>query len=218
MALTQQTILEKLHDIQAPGGRMSLVEAGAVRGIEVEDDGSVTVVLAVEATDPTVASEVRTVVEASLAQIEGVESVEVTVHPLLATVQPGPTHAPEPPPTWADKIPGVKQVIAVASGKGGVGKSTVSANLAFSPSCFSASLAGLALSSSEMVRPPIVAMNAACCDAMSSCICVMTGSASVVWPSAVGWASGGAPKMSTESSAEISAMRASMMALLLVHA
>ena len=37
MALTQQTILEKLHDIQAPGGRMSLVEAGAVRGIEVED-------------------------------------------------------------------------------------------------------------------------------------------------------------------------------------
>ena len=33
---------------------MSLVEAGAVRGIEVED-GSVTVVLAVEATDPTVA-------------------------------------------------------------------------------------------------------------------------------------------------------------------
>ena len=52
MALTQQTILEKLHDIQAPGGRMSLVEAGAVRGIEVEDDGSVTVVLAVEATEP----------------------------------------------------------------------------------------------------------------------------------------------------------------------
>lgn len=130
MALTQQTILEKLNDIQAPGGRMSLVEAGAVRGIEVEDDGSVTVVLAVEATDPTVASEVRKVVEASIAQVEGVESVEVTVHPLLATVQPGPTHAPEPPPTWADKIPGVKQVIAVASGKGGVGKSTVSANLA----------------------------------------------------------------------------------------
>ena len=128
MALTQQTILEKLHDIEAPGGRMSLVEAGAVRGIEVEDDGSVKVILAVETTDPSIAPEVRSAVEASLAKVEGVESLEVTVHPLLSTVQPGPTHAPEPPPTWADKIPGVKRVIAVASGKGGVGKSTVSAN------------------------------------------------------------------------------------------
>ena len=129
MALTQQTILEKLHDIAAPGGRMSLVEAGAVRGIEV-DGGSVKVTLAVEATQPNVAGEVRTTVETELARVEGVETVEVTVHPLLATVQAGPTHAEEPPPTWADKIPGVKHVIAVASGKGGVGKSTVSANLA----------------------------------------------------------------------------------------
>jgi ATP-binding protein involved in chromosome partitioning len=130
MALTQQSILEKLNDMVAPGGRMSLVEAGAVRGVEVADDGSVKVVLAVEATDPTVASEVRKAVEASLAQVEGVETVEVTVHPLLATVQPRPTHAPERQQTWADKIPGVKHVIAVASGKGGVGKSTVAANLA----------------------------------------------------------------------------------------
>ena len=58
MALTQQTILEKLHEIAAPGGRMSLVEAGAVRGIEL-DEGSVKVTLAVEATRPDVAGEVR---------------------------------------------------------------------------------------------------------------------------------------------------------------
>jgi ATP-binding protein involved in chromosome partitioning len=129
MALTEQTILEILRHIAAPGGRMSLVEAGAVRGIEV-DGGSVKVVLAVEAADPKIAGEVRTMVESSLAEVEGVEGVEVAVHPLLATVQPGPKHADEPRPTWADKIPGVKNVIAVASGKGGVGKSTVSANLA----------------------------------------------------------------------------------------
>jgi ATP-binding protein involved in chromosome partitioning len=129
MALTEQTILEELHNIAAPGGRTSLVEAGTVRGVEVEG-GSVKVVLAVEATDPKIAGEIRRTVESSLAEVEGVEHVEVTVHPLLATVQPGPTHAEEPPPSWADKIPGVKHVIAVASGKGGVGKSTVSANLA----------------------------------------------------------------------------------------
>jgi len=129
MELTQQMILEKLHEIAAPGGRMSLVEAGAVRGIEVEEK-SVKVVLAVEAPQPTIAGEVRAAVEEALKKVEGIEELSVTVHPLLTTVQPGPTAAPEEPSTWADKIPGVRHVIAVASGKGGVGKSTVSANLA----------------------------------------------------------------------------------------
>ena len=128
MALTQQTVLEKLHEIRAPGAPHSLVEAGAVRGIEVEG-GAVKVVLAVNAPQPSVATEVRQAVEAALAGLAGAETVEVKVHPLLATMdsrQP----APEPPPSWADKIPGVRHVVAVASGKGGVGKSTVSANLA----------------------------------------------------------------------------------------
>ena len=128
MALTQQMILEMLNEIPAPDGRQSLVEAGAVRGIEVEEN-SVKVVLAVEAPQPTIAGEVKAVVEKALEAMDSVESFDVTVHPLLSTMQPGPA-APEPPPTWADKIPGVRHVIAVASGKGGVGKSTVSANLA----------------------------------------------------------------------------------------
>ena len=132
MALTQQMILEKLHEIQAPGSPTSLVEAGAVRGIEVEGD-SVKITLAVEATQPSVAGEVKAAVEEAMAAMDEVENADVTVHPLLATLQPTHAHAhtaaPEPPPTWADKIPDVRNVIAVASGKGGVGKSTVSANL-----------------------------------------------------------------------------------------
>jgi len=128
MALTQQQILETLNDIAVPGTTTGLVEAGAIRDLEI-DGGTVRVVLAVPAPQPTTAGEVRTTVEAALGRLEGVETAEVTVHPLLTTMdsrQP----APEPPPTWADKIPGVHHVIAVASGKGGVGKSTVSANLA----------------------------------------------------------------------------------------
>jgi ATP-binding protein involved in chromosome partitioning len=129
MTLTEQMILETLHEIQAPGSQMSLVEAGAVRQINVEAS-SVTVVLAVDAPQPTTAGEVKAAVEAALATLDEVETATVTVHPMLTTVQPGPTTSPEPPPTWADKIPDVRHVIAVASGKGGVGKSTVSANLA----------------------------------------------------------------------------------------
>ena len=129
MALTQQMILEKLHEYSAPGAQVSLVEAGAVREIDV-DGASVKVVLAVEAPNPNVAGEVRTVIEGALMAMDEVEQAEVTVHPLLATVSAGPAAAPEPPPTWEDRIKGIKNVIAVASGKGGVGKSTVSANLA----------------------------------------------------------------------------------------
>jgi len=128
MALTQQQVLETLNDISAPGASVGLVEAGTVRNIEVEG-GTVRVVLAVQAPQPSTAGEVRAIVQAAIGRLEGAETVEVTVHPLLTTMdsrQP----APEPPSTWADKIPGVRHVIAVASGKGGVGKSTVSANLA----------------------------------------------------------------------------------------
>jgi len=128
MALDQQKILELLNDIKAPGAQVGLVEAGAVRGIEI-DGGAVSVVLAVDAPQPSTAGEVRDIVQAAISRLEGAENVDVTVHPLLATMSAQPA-APEPPPTWADKIPGVRRVIAVASGKGGVGKSTVSANLA----------------------------------------------------------------------------------------
>ncbi len=100
-----------------------------MRGIEVEG-ATARVMLAVEAPDPKIAGKVRSDVERALAAIQELEAAEVSVQPLMATIQGGPGPAPEPPPTWEDRIPGVKRVLAVASGKGGVGKSTVSANLA----------------------------------------------------------------------------------------
>jgi ATP-binding protein involved in chromosome partitioning len=91
----------------------------------------VRVLLAVEASRPGIADSLRAEVERQLHALPGVAAAEVKVQTLLATVQgPAPAQAAPQPQGWAHLIPGVERVIAVASGKGGVGKSTVAANLA----------------------------------------------------------------------------------------
>ena len=131
MSLTDNDILEKLSKIPVPDGRRDLVEAGAVRQLEV-DGANVRVLLVVEASRPGVADSLRSEVERQLRALPGVDSAEVRVQTLLATVQ-GPSPQAQPaqqPQGWGHLIPGVARVVAVASGKGGVGKSTVAANLA----------------------------------------------------------------------------------------
>jgi ATP-binding protein involved in chromosome partitioning len=125
MPLDQQTVLRLLHDLRVPGTSTSLVEAGVVRDITVEG-GRVTVLLAVEASRPQTPRELKQLVEAALAAHPEVTEHTVKVQTMLATAAP----APPPRPTWADRITGIRHVVAVASGKGGVGKSTVAANLA----------------------------------------------------------------------------------------
>jgi ATP-binding protein involved in chromosome partitioning len=130
MGLTEQDILSKLSTIPIPDGSRDLVSAGAVRQLEVEGD-RVRVLLAVEASRPGIADTLRGEVERQLKALPGVATAEVKVQTLLATVQgPAPSQAAPQPQGWAHLIPGVERVIAVASGKGGVGKSTVAANLA----------------------------------------------------------------------------------------
>jgi ATP-binding protein involved in chromosome partitioning len=130
MALSERDVLEKLNTIPTPNGRQSLVEAGAVRRLEVSD-ASVHLSLALEVPRPEAIEAIRTEVERQVRSIPGVEEADVQIQPVLPTFQSsGPAPAPSEPTTWADRIPGVKRVIAIASGKGGVGKSTVAANLA----------------------------------------------------------------------------------------
>jgi ATP-binding protein involved in chromosome partitioning len=130
MGLTEQDILSKLSTIPIPSGSRDLVSAGTVRQLEVEGD-RVRVLLAVEASRPGIADTLRGEVERQLNALPGVAAAEVKVQTLLATVQgPAPSQAAPQPQGWAHLIPGVERVIAVASGKGGVGKSTVAANLA----------------------------------------------------------------------------------------
>ena len=126
MSLTREDALAALKEIEAPGGG-DLVEAGLVRALAVED-GNVRFVM--EVADPAPYMAVQAEAEEKLkAAGAGNVSIVMTAHSTpKAPPDLKPSRAAEP--VGPEKIPGVDRIIAVASGKGGVGKSTVAANLA----------------------------------------------------------------------------------------
>jgi ATP-binding protein involved in chromosome partitioning len=126
-------VLEALVTATAgnPGG--DVLKKGQVRDLEIGDEGAVRFSFFMAPDDPgSLVKELRVAAEA----VEGVESVKVSVQlPQTPSTPPGgdgasragAVPAPKPQPSL---LSGVKRVIAVSSGKGGVGKSMVAANLA----------------------------------------------------------------------------------------
>ncbi len=126
MSVNRADILAALAQVKTPDGG-DIVSAGMVRALNI-DGGAVRFVLEVPADTAAAMAPVRDAAEAALTALPGVTSVSL---PMSASTQ-----APQTPPDLGAKpqgpapLPDVARVIAIASGKGGVGKSTVSANLA----------------------------------------------------------------------------------------
>ncbi|WP_291733088.1 Mrp/NBP35 family ATP-binding protein [Leisingera sp. F5] len=131
MAVTQDQVREILERLALPDGG-TLVSRDMLRALRI--DGS-KVSFVIEAPSPEIAKlmePLRRAAEAAVLSLDGVETVSaaLTAH---APQQPAPSLkvGGHPKPQAEPLKPaGVKRILAVASGKGGVGKSTVSSNLA----------------------------------------------------------------------------------------
>jgi ATP-binding protein involved in chromosome partitioning len=127
---TKDQITEKLTQVIDPELRRSIVELGMVRSIDIHDDGRVDVVVSLTTPGCPIRSHFQNAVVQYVSELEGVNTVGVGFDVLSDGEKSDLQQKLGRPKLPEGALAQVKNVICVASGKGGVGKSTMTANLA----------------------------------------------------------------------------------------
>lgn len=120
MPVSRQDIVSALSTVKEPSLGRPITELGVLRDVSSDEAGNVVVELRVANAEYPHRSDLAAAVEKAVGALSGVDQVAVRWSIAAPSRQVGPD----------DPVPGVLHVVLVMSGKGGVGKSTVAANLA----------------------------------------------------------------------------------------
>lgn len=119
----EQSIEDALKGVNYPGYSRDIVSFGLVKNIATAN-GSASIALELTTHNPEVADQLKAAVETATTTVEGIDRAMVQIK------MPPASEAPASGQAGPNRMPGINKVIAVASGKGGVGKSTCAVNLA----------------------------------------------------------------------------------------